>query len=124
MKGTRDMALIYRRVVDQAVNAPEAVQSGTGHGIRRLWVSNIASALTGLPAGAAAAAKNSIGAAGQIATELGGPSGEALHTSANSAFVDGFTIAMGVVAGITFVGVLLVARFMRGMESSDEPEII
>ena len=88
------------------------------------YSSNIASASTGLPAGAAAAAKNSIGAAGQIATELGGPAGEALQTSANSAFVDGFAVAMAVAAGIAFVGALLVAKFMPARESSNEPEII
>ena len=91
--------------------------------LNSVYSSNIASALTGLPVGAAAAAKNSIGAAGQIATELGGPSGEALRTSANSAFVDGFGIAMVVVAGITFMGALLAVRFMPARESSDEPEM-
>ena len=88
------------------------------------YSSNITSALTEPPAGAAAAAKNSIGAAGQIATELGGPAGEALQTSANSAFVDGFVVAMAVVTGISLVGVLLVAKFMPARESSDEPEIV
>ena len=53
-------------------------------------------ALGGLSVEASAAARNSVSAAAQIATGIGGPSGDALRGAANRAFVDGFGVAMQV----------------------------
>ena len=91
--------------------------------LNSVYSSNIGGAVTQLPVEAAAAAKNSIGAAAQLADGLSGPSGEALNLSAANAFIDGFGVAMAVVAAITFAGALIVFRFMPARESSDEIEL-
>ena len=83
-----------------------------GSVLNSIYSSNVASAVTELPAGAAAAAKNSIGAAEQIALGLEGSAAESLRVAADSAFVDGMSIAMAIAAGIVIAGAATVARFM------------
>ena len=83
-----------------------------GSVLNSIYSSNVASAVIELPAGAAAAAKNSIGAAEQIALGLEGSAAESLHVTANSAFVDGMSIATAVAAGIIIAGAAIVLRFM------------
>ena len=73
---------------------------------------SVSSAVGSLSADDAEAAKNSLGAAVQIAADLGSSAGDALIAAANSAFLDGFGIAMAVAASIAFVGALIVVRFM------------
>ena len=74
--------------------------------------SNVANALVGLPAEAADAARNSAGAATQIAATMAGPAGEALRAAAAGAFVDAQGIVFFVSAATVLIGGLLVFRFM------------
>ena len=76
------------------------------------YSSSMANALVGLPAEAADAARNSVGAATQIATTLAGPAGDALGTAARVAFVDGQGIVFFISAATVFLGGLLVFWFM------------
>jgi EmrB/QacA subfamily drug resistance transporter len=87
-----------------------------GSVLNSIYSSNVASAVTELPAGAAAAAKNSIGAAEQIALGLEGSAAESLRVAADSAFVDAMSIAMAVAAGIVITGAAIVLRFMPARE--------
>ena len=77
-----------------------------------IYSSNIADAVAGLSAEAAAAAQNSVGSAAQIAANTGGPAGDALRAAAYTAFVDAFSVAVLVGAGFAFAGALLVLRLM------------
>ena len=77
-----------------------------------LYSSRVADALVGLPAEAATAAKDSLGAALQIAASLPGEAGAALSAAARQAFTDGFGVAMLVGAVSSLVGAVLVAKFM------------
>ena len=104
--------------IGSAVNET-ASQVGAALGIAILgtvvnsaYSSNVADAVTGLPAETAAVAQNFVGAAAQIAASMGGPAGDALRTAANTAFVDALGVALPVGAAIAFVGALLVAKFM------------
>ena len=77
-----------------------------------IYSSGVAGAVAGLPSAVADAAKNSIGAASQVAAGIGGPEGEALRSASNLAFTDALTVAMAVGAVITLIGAAVVLRFM------------
>jgi DHA2 family multidrug resistance protein-like MFS transporter len=62
------------------------------------------------------AARNSVGAATQIATNVAGPAGDALGTAARSAFVDALGIVFIAAAAVAFLGSLLVFRFMPAQD--------
>ena len=87
------------------------------------YSTNIADAVAGLPAADARLAQNSVGVATQIATNLGGPTGDTLRAATYSAFVDGFGLAMLFGATAVFIGALLVLRFMpcRGLIIEEQP---
>ena len=87
-----------------------------------VYSSSVANAVVSLPAEVAEAAQNSIGAAFQIAANVGGTAGESLVASANGAFIDGLGIAMAVSAAIAFIGALLVVRFMPGTRRAESRE--
>lgn len=76
------------------------------------YSSSVASAVTGLPAGAAAAVRNSVGAAAQVAGGLEAPAAEALRVAANAAFIDGLSVAMLTGVAIVVAGILVVLRAM------------
>ena len=80
--------------------------------LNSLYSSNVANAVIGLPSEAAEAARNSVGAAAQIAATIAGPAGEALGAAARAAFVDTQGIVFIVSAATVFLGGLLVFRFM------------
>ena len=80
--------------------------------LNSIYSSNVAGALVELPAEAAAAAKNFVGGAAQVAADLGGPAGDALRTAANAAFLNGLSVALLGAAAIAFVGALQVFLFM------------
>ena len=63
---------------------------------------------------AAAAARQSVGAAAAIARHVGGPHGAALFHSAAAAFVTGADRAVLVAAAATLAGVIVAARALRG----------
>ena len=85
-----------------------------------VYSSNIGGAVAGLPADAAGAAQNSIGAAAQIAANAGGETGQALITAANGAFVEGFSVAMAISAVIALGGSLFVLISMPARELNAE----
>jgi len=60
--------------------------------------------------------EDSIGAAGQIAAQLPGPTGDALRAAAESAFVDALSVALLVGAGVVFVAAFVVLRWMPAGE--------
>ena len=104
--------------VGSAVNET-AGQVGAALGIAILgtvlnsaYSSNVADAVAGLPAEAAAAAQDFVGAAAQIAVNMGGPTGEALRAAANTAFVDALGVAVFAAASMAFIGALIVAKFI------------
>jgi Na+/melibiose symporter-like transporter len=84
-----------------------------GSAMNSIYSSRVAAAVTALPAGtAAAAAKDSVGAALQIAASLPGDSGAALSAAAAEAFTDAFGLAILIGAAVTLLGALVVARVM------------
>ncbi len=80
--------------------------------------------MVGLSPDKADAARNSIGAASQIASDLGGAAENALVTATQSAFLDGFGIALGIAAAIAFVGEMIVLRFMPSRAGKTLPTIV
>jgi hypothetical protein len=56
-------------------------------------------AISGLPAGAASAAGDSVGAAHEVAAHVGGGAGAKLVSAANGAFVDAMTTTAALAAG-------------------------
>ena len=77
-----------------------------------IYSSRVAAAVTTLPAEAAAVAKDSVGAALQIAASLPGDSGAALSAAAAEAFTDAFGLAILIGAAVILLGALVVARVM------------
>jgi hypothetical protein len=82
-----------------------------------VYGSSVKTALTELPAEAAAAAENSIGAALQVASGLN-TAGDALRIAAGNAFIDGMGVTFLVTAAITLMGGLFVFRFMPAHDVS------
>ena len=76
-----------------------------------MYGSSVKTAVTELPAEAAAAAENSIGAALQMASGLD-TAGDALRIAPGNAFIDGMGVTFLVMAAITLIGGLFVFRFM------------
>ncbi|MFE1548571.1 MFS transporter [Streptomyces sp. NPDC058718] len=103
-------------------------QLGAGMGIALLGsVMNAAYApglasVPGVPTEASSAASNSLGEAYQVADQLGGTAGTALHQAARHAFVDGLHVTLCVSAVLLLVGALMARRLPRVMECPAEPE--
>ncbi|MER6997329.1 MFS transporter [Streptomyces sp. NPDC000410] len=97
-------------------------QLGAGMGIALLGsVMNAAyapglAAATGVPAAARSAAANSLGEAYQVAAQLGGPAGKALHVAARHSFVHGLHVTLVVSAGLLLLGALAALRLPKMME--------
>ena len=66
----------------------------------------------GLPAGAADAARDSVGAAGVAAGQIGGAGGRALDVAANAAFTDALSTALLVGAGFALAGALVALAWL------------
>ena len=97
--------------------------------LNSVYSSRVSDAVQELPAAAAAAAQNSIGAALQIAAQAGGEAGEALRIASADAFVDGLGVVFVVTAIVAFLGALFVFRYMPAhdvtpeqLEHADEPQ--
>ncbi|MFJ9433119.1 MFS transporter [Streptomyces sp. NPDC101490] len=103
-------------------------QLGAGMGIALLGsVMNAAYApglasVPGVPAEASRAAANSLGEAYQVAGQLGGAAGGALHQAARHAFVDGLHVTLFVSAGLLLLGALMALRLPRVMECPADPD--
>jgi EmrB/QacA subfamily drug resistance transporter len=76
------------------------------------YTRGIDTAVVGLPAAAAAAARTSLGAAIGVGERLGGEAGHALASAARVAYVDGMSNGLRVGAAVVFLASLLVARFL------------
>ncbi|HWH96237.1 MAG TPA: MFS transporter [Baekduia sp.] len=69
-------------------------------------------ATRGLPAHAAGAAADSVGAAHQVATALGGDAGVRLIGAADQAFVHAMSTTMSIAAAVALAGALIALRFL------------
>ena len=83
------------------------------------YVSGIADAVGALPSETAASAERSVGAALQIADELGGSAGAALRTAADAAFMDGFGPGLLIAALLALAGGFLVLRRLPSRDVQD-----
>jgi disulfide bond formation protein DsbB len=90
-----------------------------GSAMNSLYSSKVAVAVTELPAEMAEAAKDSVGAALQIAATLPADSGAALASAATGAFTDAFGLAMLIGAAVVFLGAVVVGKMMPA--SQDTP---
>lgn len=71
------------------------------------YATEVAPALSGLPAGLADQARDSIGAATIIAGQIGGQAGQALAAASKIAFVDSLSSTLLIAAGIAVVGAVV-----------------
>jgi EmrB/QacA subfamily drug resistance transporter len=83
----------------------------------------MADAVSGLPAQAAAAASDSVGAAVAIAGRIGGPAGQALAGVTRSSFVDALATAAIVAAVVAVLTAIFVVRLMPARASESEAAI-
>jgi EmrB/QacA subfamily drug resistance transporter len=74
-----------------------------------------------LPAGAGDAAHDSIAGASTVADTIGGVAGQALHDTANLAFVEGMQVAMLVAAAVTAAGALVALLLLPSRETTVAP---
>jgi hypothetical protein len=72
----------------------------------------MADGVAGLPAHAAAAARDSVGSALTVAARLGDQPGQLLAAAARAAFVHAMTVTVLVAAGVALAGVLVALRFL------------
>lgn len=79
--------------------------------LNSLYSSHMATAAAGLPVQAAAAARDSVGAAIHVSAQLG-PQGAALADAARHAFTDSMGNAFTVAAGVALIGAAFVLKFM------------
>ena len=77
-----------------------------------IYAARLGDAVASLPAEAGEIARDSIGAAVQLAATLPQEEALALSVAAKSAFTDALGLALLIGAGFSLVGVLIVARFM------------
>ena len=77
-----------------------------------IYAARLGDAVASLPAEASVLARDSIGAAVQLAASLPQEEALALSAAAKSAFTDALGLALLIGAGFSLVGVLIVARFM------------
>ena len=94
-----------------------------------IYAARLGDAVASLPTEEAEVARDSIGAAVQLAASLPQADALALSAAANSAFTDALGLAMLIGAAFSLVGVLIVARFMpardpavseKGAQSSEQ----
>ena len=84
--------------------------------------SGIGGAVASLSPDLAAAAKRSVGAALEIAAEMGGPAGASLRGAAGAAFMDGFGLAMLAGAVLLAAGAAAVLRWLPSRDVAAQPE--
>ncbi len=77
-----------------------------------IYAARLGDAVASLPAEAGEIARDSIGAAVQLAASLPQEDALALSAAAKSAFTDALGLAVLIGAGLSLIGVLIVARFM------------
>jgi hypothetical protein len=85
------------------------------------YASAMHGATTALPADAAAAATDSVGAAHQVAARLDGNAASQLVAASNHAFVDAMTSTASIAAAIALAGALIAAAFLPARARSSSP---
>jgi EmrB/QacA subfamily drug resistance transporter len=90
-----------------------------------LYGSHVVDALANqnVPADAMAQVKDSIGGAAQVAATVGGSTGAAIVEAARSAFMDGYQTAVRVGALFTFVGILVVLRWLPARARDHDSQV-
>jgi hypothetical protein len=78
---------------------------------------------TAMPAVAANAVKDSLGAAMQVASRIGGEPGAALAAAARNAFVDGMGVTLLVAAGVALLGAVVALVFLPARAEEVEVEV-
>jgi DHA2 family multidrug resistance protein-like MFS transporter len=94
----------------------------TGSLLFTIYGNKVAAATEGLPVDLASAARDSIGAAVQIAASLPPEQAEALSRAAGSAFVDAIGLASLVGCTIALLGSLVIARIMPPQHLPEDQE--
>jgi EmrB/QacA subfamily drug resistance transporter len=84
------------------------------------YTSSMEGVTANLPAPAASAANDSVGAAVGIAARLGGPEGAALASAARAAFIDGMSTSLLVAAGFALAGAIFAAVFLPAHAAGEE----
>jgi len=90
--------------------------------VNGVYASKVTDSVSRLAPGAAAVAKQSVGAALQVANTIGGPAGEALRRAAAGAFSDGFTLALIVSAVLSAAGAVAVLRRLPARDRLVPPD--
>ncbi len=109
--------------VGSAMNDVAQLLSGTfsvavvGSVMYAIYSARVGEAVTALTAEAKEVVLDSIGAAVQLAATLPQEEALALSTAAKSAFTDALGLAVLIGAGLSFVGVLIVAKFMPARDA-------
>jgi EmrB/QacA subfamily drug resistance transporter len=83
-----------------------------GSVVNTVYAASMEDVVATLPPQASGPAGDSVGAALRIATEVGGPQGEALAASASGAFMDSFGVAALIASGMVLAGSFLVRRYL------------
>ena len=88
-----------------------------------IYAARLGDAVASLPAEAGEVARDSIGAAVQLAATLPQEDALALSVAAKSAFTDALGLAVLIGAGFSLVGVLIVARFMPARDTNVSEDV-
>jgi hypothetical protein len=78
-------------------------------------------ATAGLPPAAAGAATDSVGAAHEVAAQVGGEAGAKLIDAANSAFVDAMATTATLAAAAAVIGALIALAFLPSRARVESP---
>ncbi len=88
------------------------------------YSSRIGDVASALPPAQEAMVRDSIGAAAQVAQQVGGFDGNLLMSGANSAFIHGMDVTLVAAAGVALFGALISLAFLPAREPEEEGEEI
>ncbi len=132
------VGLVFAPAAEAVMGAVEAAKAGVGSAMNdvtqmlagalsiavvgsvmyAIYAARLGDAVASLPAEASELARDSVGAAVQLAASLPPEDALALSAAAKSAFTDGMGLALLIGAGFSLVGVLIVARFMPARDTN------
>ena len=132
------VGLVFAPAAEAVMGAVEAAKAGVGSAMNdmtqmlagalsiavvgsvmyAIYAARLGEAVASLPAEAGAIARDSIGAAVQLAATLPQEDALALSVAAKSAFTDALGLAVLIGAAFSLVGVLIVARFMPARDTN------
>ena len=132
------VGLVFAPAAEAVMGAVEAAKAGVGSAMNdmtqmlagafsiavvgsvmySIYAARLGDAVASLPAEAGEIARDSIGAAVQLAATLPQEDALALSVAAKSAFTDALGLAVLIGAGFSLVGVLIVARFMPARDTN------